>query len=243
MHYIEQKKMEEIGLKQSKMHNINKNSLETKVSKRILIIPILTIIIFSFMILGFLIIYLENFKEDRILEFKTELIQQKKETIKNRVTELANDISNTIKKRREATKIDIKNKVEQISMFANKLIEYNSLKDKKRIKNSFIEFLSMQRYNGGKGYFFAYDRTTGEIKTHAIKRLIGKNVKDLRLKSGESPYARNERVLKKANIIVELDKWEQFKKLTKLKQSDASKELRKFIDKWLEKNAELKSKT
>ena len=53
----------------------------------------------------------------------------------------------------------------------------------------------------------------------------------------------SERILKKANIIVEFDKWEQFKKLTKLKQSDASKELRKFIDKWLEKNAKLKSKT
>jgi hypothetical protein len=53
----------------------------------------------------------------------------------------------------------------------------------------------------------------------------------------------SERVLKKANIIVEFDKWEQFKKLTKLKQSDASKEIRKFIDKWLAKNVQLESKT
>jgi len=51
-----------------------------------------------------------------------------------------------------------------------------------------------------------------------------------------------ERILKKANITVEPDKWERFKKLTKIKQSDASKEIRKFIDEWLSKNSQLELK-
>ena len=43
----------------------------------------------------------------------------------------------------------------------------------------------------------------------------------------------------RVNINVEKEKWLQFKKIAKKKQSDASKELRKFIDKYLAKNGKL----
>jgi len=45
--------------------------------------------------------------------------------------------------------------------------------------------------------------------------------------------------LKKININVEPSKWEDFKAIAKINQSDASKELRKFIDKYLEENRQL----
>lgn len=45
--------------------------------------------------------------------------------------------------------------------------------------------------------------------------------------------------LKKVNINVEPSKWEDFKAIAKINQSDASKELRKFIDKYLEENRQL----
>lgn len=38
------------------------------------------------------------------------------------------------------------------------------------------------------------------------------------------------------NIRVDEDKWEQFKKKAKLSESDASKEIRKFINSFLLKN-------
>ena len=45
--------------------------------------------------------------------------------------------------------------------------------------------------------------------------------------------------MKKATILVEPDKWERFRKIAKKKQSDASKELRKFIDRYLAENSQL----
>ncbi len=41
------------------------------------------------------------------------------------------------------------------------------------------------------------------------------------------------------NIRVDDQKWERFKKVAKLNESDASKEVRKFINKYLSENAQL----
>jgi hypothetical protein len=48
--------------------------------------------------------------------------------------------------------------------------------------------------------------------------------------------------LKRVNFNVEPSKWEDFKKIAKLNQSDSNKELRKFIDKYLEENRQLQIK-
>jgi len=45
--------------------------------------------------------------------------------------------------------------------------------------------------------------------------------------------------IKLVNIRVDEQKWERFKKIAKLNESDASKELRKFINKYLSENIEL----
>jgi len=47
------------------------------------------------------------------------------------------------------------------------------------------------------------------------------------------------RTLVKANITVDKEKWERFKKLTKLKNSDASKQIRIWIDQFLMENSQL----
>ena len=43
--------------------------------------------------------------------------------------------------------------------------------------------------------------------------------------------------VKVVNIRVDGDKWEEFKKIAKLNESDASKEVRKFINKYLKDNS------
>lgn len=45
--------------------------------------------------------------------------------------------------------------------------------------------------------------------------------------------------LKKVGFNVEPSKWEDFKKVAKLNQSDTNKELRKFIDQYLAENKQL----
>lgn len=48
--------------------------------------------------------------------------------------------------------------------------------------------------------------------------------------------------LKKVGFNVEPSKWEDFKKVAKLNQSDTNKELRKFIDQYLADNKQLTTK-
>jgi len=45
--------------------------------------------------------------------------------------------------------------------------------------------------------------------------------------------------MKKVGFNVEPSKWEKFKQVAKLNQSDTNKELRKFIDRYLAENAQL----
>ena len=45
--------------------------------------------------------------------------------------------------------------------------------------------------------------------------------------------------LKKVGFNAEPTKWEDFKAIAKLNQSDSNKELRKFIDKYLAENSQL----
>ncbi len=44
---------------------------------------------------------------------------------------------------------------------------------------------------------------------------------------------------KKVNFNVEPSKWQKFKVIAKINNSDANKELRKFIDAYLSENAQL----
>lgn len=44
--------------------------------------------------------------------------------------------------------------------------------------------------------------------------------------------------MKKAGFNVEIDKWEKFKQLTRLNNSDTNKEIRKFIDRYLSENSQ-----
>ena len=44
---------------------------------------------------------------------------------------------------------------------------------------------------------------------------------------------------KVVNIRIDDVKWERFKKIAKLNESDASKEVRKFVNKYLSDNAQL----
>ncbi len=45
-----------------------------------------------------------------------------------------------------------------------------------------------------------------------------------------------------ANLKVDKSKWNTFKKITKFQNSDASKEIRKFIDRYIKENKELVEK-
>lgn len=49
--------------------------------------------------------------------------------------------------------------------------------------------------------------------------------------------------MKKVGFNVESSKWEDFKIIAKINQSDSNKELRKFIDKYLSKNKQQVIKT
>ncbi len=45
--------------------------------------------------------------------------------------------------------------------------------------------------------------------------------------------------MKRVNLHLEAELWERFKKLARANESDASKEIRKFIDRYLSENSQL----
>ncbi len=181
------------------MNIIEKSSAEAKIARDIFKLPVITMSVFTLVVFASLIVYLYNFENKGVENLKHELISQKKELIKEKVVELVRDISSITASKRQKTKNDIKNRVDELSVFADRLLKNSPKESKEELEKIFIKFLSMQRYNEGRGYFFAYNRTTGTIKTHVIKKMIGKNIKLLKTKEGESPYERNERVLKDGN--------------------------------------------
>jgi len=48
--------------------------------------------------------------------------------------------------------------------------------------------------------------------------------------------------IKRIGILMDRDDWEVFKKICKAKESDASKELRKFIKEYIQENKEILNK-
>jgi hypothetical protein len=47
----------------------------------------------------------------------------------------------------------------------------------------------------------------------------------------------------RATVQVDRKKWERFRKIAKMRHSDASKEIRKFVDRYLAENAQLELKS
>lgn len=52
----------------------------------------------------------------------------------------------------------------------------------------------------------------------------------------------NEKKIKRANFDIDAQKWDRFRKISKINESTATQEIRKFINKYLSDNAQLKLK-
>ncbi len=149
---------------------MNNQKQENKIQKNIIILPIISVLLLSFMIIGSFTIYIYNFQKQQIEELADELINNKKLDSKNRVLELEEDIKQNIKHLKIKIKKEIKNRVDEAYSIIKTIIKNHPNKSKKEIKAIVSEVLNAIRFNHGRGYYFAFDKDTCIIQFHPIKK-------------------------------------------------------------------------
>jgi len=183
------------------MFNLKKlEQKEKELIKKLFLQPIILSVVFviltGFSVLIVIFIYEKNnFSKDI-----NTMLHLKKEYIKNRVITLSKrDIDNTLKLANKRTKEDIKRKVEEI--YSQLLsIDRLNIPNKKKIAIEYLNNLNKFKKNN---YIFVYDAKSGVIYVDKNKKFIGKNTKNIILKSGESIYKRNENILDNKNGFYE----------------------------------------
>ena len=183
------------------MFNLKKlEQKEKDLIKKLFLQPIILSVVFviltGFSVLIVIFIYEKNnFSKDI-----NTMLHLKKEYIKNRVITLSKrDIDNTLKLANKRTKEDIKRKVEEI--YSQLLsIDRLNIPNKKKIAIEYLNNLNKFKKNN---YIFVYDAKSGVIYVDKNKKFIGKNTKNIILKSGESIYKRNENILDNKNGFYE----------------------------------------
>ncbi len=168
--------------------------IEKQITKRIFLFPIFSIVVLTVILSLSFFYFLNSFKEEKIKELKKTLIIQKKDLVSEKVSSLVDDINHIKSTVNKMTEKDLKRRTDEVFVLIDNILKDSVDKQKKEIIKSILNSI---RYDDGRGYFFAYDRTTGKIEVHILKSLIGKNIKTLKTSDGKSPYVRNEEVLKK----------------------------------------------
>lgn len=157
---------------------------EKNIIRHIFLLPIASILIFTLIISIIFIIYLNNFKQEKIEELNQNLINQQKELLKERILNVQDDIDYTKKRVDIHIKNMLKTKIEEANDIIDNIIEQNPNKSLAEIKKLSAMVLNSIRYNKGRGYYLIYDKTTHKSVAHPVKRFIGKDMSNFRDKRG-----------------------------------------------------------
>jgi len=178
------------------LHSTQIQQLQSKIIKYNFLFPIVSIIVLSIILMILFFSYAEKFKENSINDLEQDLLAKNKLMLQHRVDNLVSDIKNIDKLTKQKTKQDLKYRVNNMFTFIDNLYKSNKNKSDKEIKEIILQVLHSQTYNNGRGYFFAYNRTSGIVQTHAMQKMVGKNVKNLKNQNSNiTVYQRNEKVL------------------------------------------------
>lgn len=172
---------------------------EKNIIKHIFLLPITSTLIFSFILSIIAVIYLDNFKKQKIEELNSNLIKHQKKLAKDRVLNIENDIEFIKKRLNLHIQTMLKTKISEADDIIKNLIAQNPNKSLKEIKQLSATVLNAIRYNKGRGYYFIYDKTTKTSVVHPVKRFIGKDMSQFRDKRGTLLINLYDTVVKKNN--------------------------------------------
>jgi len=163
---------------------IKKEISEKDIIRSIFLLPLISLSLFSFLMFIFLSFYFKEFSQEEIQNYKEMLITSKKELAKNMVEISIQDINHKI----EDLNINIKNKlinrIDEATAIIDRIIKNNKEKSKTQIKQLIKEVLSSIRFNNGRGYYFAYNKTSKISLIHPIKKFRNKDMSDFKDKRG-----------------------------------------------------------
>ncbi len=178
----------------------NLEQKEKELIKKLFLQPII-LSVFSVILTAFLVLLVIYIYEKQNLSRELHnIVNLKEKYIKNRVITLSRgDINNALKLTDEKAKKYIKKRVEEVYL---QLLSINNLNiaNKKKIAIKYLNNLNKLSKNN---YIFAYDAKSGVIYVSKIKKFIDKNTKNIILKSGESLYERNKKILNIKNGFYE----------------------------------------
>ena len=194
---------------------------EKKIIRGILLYPILSLFILSVLLFSSLYFYFNQFKNEEIQEYKTQIIQDKENLTKNMLLSLVADINHDLVDLNHNIKLNLKNRIDEAQKIINRVIKNNPNKSKKELKILLKQILSAIRYNNGRGYYFVYNQTTKINLIHPIKKFINKNMSDFQDKRGTY-------ILKVVDKIIN-QKGQGYATIYFEKPSNPNKEFKKII--------------
>jgi len=171
------------------MANLEKK--ENQLVRKIFIYPLILIVLSIVLTAGLIYLKLKIHEKEDISNGVKAIINTKKIFLKNKVLDISNNIDLVLKFAKKKSKKDIKSKVDDV--YFQLLSLYNlPIKNKKEMAIDYLNNLNKFRKNN---YIFAYDAKSGVVYVHKIKKLIGKNTKNIFV-NNISVYERNKKVLK-----------------------------------------------
>ena len=162
----------------------NQTKREKNIRTNIIALPIMSMILLSIIVSTVFVVFLEDIKEKKINELKTNLTTIAKKTTKERILNIEDEIQNEIQNLNKNTKEMLKTRIHEASSIVYKIIKENPDKSIEEIKKLVGQVLGAIRYNNNRGYYYVYDYVTKKIIVHPIKKFINVDFTNIRDKRG-----------------------------------------------------------
>ncbi len=157
--------------------------------------PLIIVAILSILFLSISCKYINIFKDKELKAIETQLLLKEKSTVKYQIDNITNMITFVSKNVDKTVKINIKKRVDEANTIIQTIIANNKGKSKDIIKKKIISILAPLRFFENRGYYFIYDKASGKVVLHPIKRFINKDMCNFTDKKGRN-------ILKLYNNIV-----------------------------------------
>jgi len=174
---------------------------DTKIIKWIVLLPIIAVLLTSFLLTNLFINSKLNSYEKDIKRLEQNHISHIKGKIKSRVLNISNLLDNTYKNQIDEAKNNIKNFIYLGYSILSTIYEENKSKPKEEIFKIINERMKNIRFfENNSGYFFIYDLDSAiSISLPSSPSFVGKSVRNLTDKNGKNLYDSYAKIIKKNN--------------------------------------------
>ena len=162
----------------------NTNKLQKIILKGIFLIPIISLLLFALIGIITLKVSFNSYTKQELTQYKTTIIKERKELIKDIMEITTSNIEDSIKDLNNHIHKELISRINEAEDIINRIIKNNPHKSQKEIKNLIKQILGAIRFNEGRGYYFIYNQTTHINLIHPIKKFVNKDMSHFKDKRG-----------------------------------------------------------